>query len=537
MATQSSETVLAAASLPIVEVVVLEDRARVKRRGTLPVGETTTHFALPDVATVIVDRTLSGATLTRTGGTTSRVPIGSIRVDRERLHEVKALPARLAELEASMEAARHRIAGHESTLRELEAYVVSLGAIGKMAVDDTVLDAAHDLGDVALYRARFAALDDKLAHARAERLSLEASLGNEQAELSGLERTHAVERASSTRDRATLRFALAPAADASGAVEVELEYVVANACWRPLHRAELTEDERSSHGALIVRTDGCVWQRTGEDWPDVALVLSTERSARDAAPPLLATDRLGVKKKSAVTSVAVRSEEIVTTGQGVGPGGAPGSDLPGVDDGGSAQRLAASGVTTVRGDGRPHRVSIGHFETEAELSLRAVPEVIPAVLRRSRQKNAAPRPLLAGPVELVRNGGFVGTTSVRFMAAGESFDLGWGPEGALRLHREEVTRPGDPGLLSSQRVTLVDRVLRLSNLGPSPLVLEILERIPVSELEKVKVSLDPKRSHKGATADEDGMVRIPLTLAPAAQATVSLGFELRAASDVVGLPY
>jgi hypothetical protein len=59
----------------------------------------------------------------------------------------------------------------------------------------------------------------------------------------------------------------------------------------------------------------------------------------------------------------------------------------------------------------------------------------------------------------------------------------------------------------------------------------------VSELEKVKITLDPKRSQKGASADEDGMVRLPLTLEARGTATVKLGFELRAASDVTGLPY
>jgi len=399
-------------------------------------------------------------------------------------------------------------------------------------------DTGHALGDRAPFEGRFGAIDDKLARARAERLAREAELAERRAELAGLERAHSVERTTTTRERATLRFALAlETSEPPGPVEVEIEYVVANACWRPLHRAELTDAEGSSHGTLVVRTDATVWQRTGEDWPDVELGFSTERSARDAAPPLLSTDRLAVRKKSTVTTVAMRQEEVATTGQGVGARGAPAMDLPGVDDGGSAQHLAASGITTVRGDGRPHRVPVSRFESDAELSLRAVPEVIPAVLRRSQQKNASPRPLLAGPVELVRNGGFVGTTSVRFMAPGERFELGWGPEGALRLVREETSRAGEAGLPSSPRLTLVHRAPRLPNPGPAPLALEILERIPVSELEKVKVSLDAKRSQKGAAADEDGMVRLPITVPASGHATVTLGFELRAASDVVGLPY
>jgi uncharacterized protein (TIGR02231 family) len=519
-------THLASDRLPVVEVTVLEDRARVRRRGRLDLPPGTTHLVLDDVATVIVDRTLSGH-LHAEGA--PRETIGSLRVVRERLHEPSALPAELAELEARLEEARHRVAALESSLRELDAYVGSVAAIAKMSVDDTVLDAAHGLGTPALWRERFAALDATTARARGERVSLEQELADAQAEVAGLEQTHRIRRTVTTRERASLCFSASLAVAA--AVDVEIEYVVANACWRPLHRAELAED-----GAFAMRTDACVWQHTGEDWRDVTLWCSTERSAREAAPPKLATDRLSVRRKAQVTTVAVRSQEIATTGQGMGARSEV-SSLPGVDDGGTVQRLATRSRATVRSDGRPHRFELGRFEARAELSLRAVPEVVGAVLRRSVQTNGSPRPLLAGPVELVRGGGLVGRTSLRFVAPGERFELGWGPEGALRLVREETSRAGDPGLLSSQRVTLVDRTLRISNLGPAPLSFEILERIPVSELEKVKVSLDPKRSAPGAAADEDGMVRLPVRVGPRDTALVTLGFELRAAADVVGLPY
>ncbi|GAB4212104.1 MAG: DUF4139 domain-containing protein [Sandaracinaceae bacterium] len=519
--------VLPRESLPIVEVTVLEDRARVKRRGRIEVAAGTSRLTLPGVATVIVDRTLAGYVRALPDGV--REPIGSLRVQRERLHETSALPAELAALEVRLEETRHRIASLEAGLRELDAYVGSLAAIAKLAVDDTVTDAAHGLGTPALWRERFASLDDASTRARQERLELEAALADAQAELVGLEREHHAKRTVTTRERATLSFAVARAAP--GMLEVEVDYVVGNACWRPLHRAELSDD-----GSLTVRTDACIWQHTGEDWPEVALVCSTERSARDASPPRLETDRLAVRRKSTVTSVAVRSQEIATTGQGSALR-TEATELPGVDDGGDVQRLAPAARVTVLGDGRPHRVELGRFETRAELSLRAVPEVNAAVLRRSVQVNTSARPLLAGPVELVRGGGLIGRTSVRFVAPEERFELGWGPEGALRLFREETTRPGDPGLLSSQRVTLVDRTLRISNLGAAPLVFEILERIPVSELEKVKITLDPRRSTHGATADEDGMVRLPVRLGPRSTTTVTLGFEVRAAADVVGLPY
>jgi uncharacterized protein (TIGR02231 family) len=552
----TERTKLAAAALPIVEVTVLEDRARITRRATL---EATGTLELEGVATTVVDRTLVGHVLHRdASGAITRTPLGSLRVEREHLHEASALPEELAALERSAEDWQQRIASLEASLRELEAHGASIVALGKYAVGDTVLDAAYGLGDMALWRDRLAALDERAHAAREERLALEVQLEDARAEAWAVGRALTAKRQTTARERASLFLSLpavaghagggdgreeASASDrASVRVEVEISYVVANACWRPLHRAELEDGADASTGTLRLHTEGCVWQRTGEDWPGVRLVFSTERSSREAAPPPLSTDRLVVQKKSASTHVALRQEEVATTGPGMGElGGARGSpasgELPGLDDGGSTQRLRAGAPCSVRSDGRPHRARIGSFEAPAQLSLRAIPEVIPAVLRCSVQTCAAPYPLLAGPVELVRNGGFVGRTAIKPVAPGERFELGWGPEGALRLVREEEIHGGDPGLLSSQQVRVVDRTMRLSNLGPNSARLEILERIPVSELEKVKVALDPRRSHEGAVADEDGMVRLPITLEARGTATVRLGFELRAAADVTGLPF
>lgn len=520
--------------LPIVEVTVFEDRARVRRRGIVPLTGERTHVELSDVAVVIVDRTLVGWTRRPTGSDLgSRREIPSIRVVRRLVHEPRDSPDALSEAEMRLEQARDRVADLRARIEELEAFVGSLAAIGRLAIVDTVTDAAFGLGDEAARIERFAAIDRELAAAREERLRIEDELDDAQQELAALERDFAVRCAPTSRARASLRFVVL-AEPGQDRAEVEIVYVVANACWRPLHRAELSVAPSSPRGQLIVRTDACVWQNTGEDWPEAKLTFSTERSSRPASAPKLATDRLAVRLRGAATIVASRQVAVASTGPGVA---ASSDGLPGIDDGGQPRRAEARRPTRVPSDGRPHRTTIGSFETEAELALVAYPELVPVVLRRSVQVNASPHPLLAGPVELVRDGGFVGRTTIRFVAPGERFELGWGPEGALRLDREETVRTGHPSLLSTARVTLVDRTLRISSLAAIPLTLEIVERIPVSELEKVRILLDPRRSWPGARADEDGMVRLRTTVEAGGRVLVTLGFEVRAAHDVQGLPY
>jgi hypothetical protein len=82
---------------------------------------------------------------------------------------------------------------------------------------------------------------------------------------------------------------------ATGEYELAFDYVVPNAFWRPYHQAQLQMGENSQ---LTFRTDGCVWQNTGEDWLNVDLVFSTARASLGTEPPLLTDDLLNIREKA-----------------------------------------------------------------------------------------------------------------------------------------------------------------------------------------------------------------------------------------------
>src|SRR5687768_1993914 len=146
---------------------------------------------------------------------------------------------------------------------------------------------------------------------------------------------------------------------------------------------------------------------------------------------MLVDDRLSVQPRGALV-MSARDQEIVTTGLGATREAA---EVPGVDDGGVTRVLVAPMAASVPADGRPYRVRISSFRAAAEVARVAFPERAEGVIVRSRQVHAGGEPLLAGPVDLIARGGLTGRTSIKFVAPGERFELGWGPDPALRLHR------------------------------------------------------------------------------------------------------
>jgi hypothetical protein len=151
------------------------------------------------------------------------------------------------------------------------------------------------------------------------------------------------------------------------------------------------------------------------------------------------------------------------------------------------------------------------------------------------QTNTSPRPLLAGPIDLVRECGRMGRTQVLFVAAGESFALGWGPDPMVRMQRKTEKGKEDSQFMSGW--VKVDHTVevQLSNLGVEPRTLEVVERIPVSEVKQVEIALDGKQTTDGVAADANGFVKWTVELGPRERRTLKLVYQLKRRKEVVGV--
>jgi hypothetical protein len=307
---------------------------------------------------------------------------------------------------------------------------------------------------------------------------------------------------------------------------LSIVYVVPSALWRPLHRAEWVDAVGDSEAPLRWTPRACVWQRTGEDWRDVRLVLSTARTGSGTEPPLLTDDPLDVQRKQEQVRVAVRDVEIQSTGGDEGPP----PELPGVDDGGEARHLEVPGPVTVASTGRPTLFDLPTRPLDGRIDVVAMPEIAPRAVRRVRFTLQGADPLLPGPVELLRQGGPFAHTSVDFTAPGAHQELSFGPDDDLRVQRttkvlSDKTDPDDRW----RRRTVQVRVF-LSNVGTEPRELELVERVPVSEVSVVRI--EGVTASPDAQPDDDGHVRWHLTLPPNGRATVELRHTIATAPDV-----
>lgn len=519
-------------ALPVVKVTLLEDRAQVRREGVVPLVAGHNRLVLWGASPVLQDVSLRVETAAAQTGAGRDAPVARVldaRVRRAMRVGHKEKPEAVGALERRIEELldkHHDEAEGMQRARERAAIVLDMM---EKAMAEAPEDAAWSLGHPQTWRETFEALSQ-----RARTLAAKArSHGDEMETLAEEVRRLALERQLLERPDTKIECVIEIDVEATaGASVVAVEYTVPNALWRPFHTAALKD------GRMRLSSQAAVWQNTGEDWSDAQLVFSTARSSLGHEPPKLADDKLTAKKKDAKVVVEAREVSVSSAGLGRGPvgGGATpqGVVLPGVDDGGDVQTLSSEGRVTVPSDGRPAFIPVFAFEGEAQVSLVVMPELEDKAFYKSVQTHTGRHPLLAGPVELVRSSGFVGTTRTLFVAPGERFALGFGPDDDVRVQRTVETEEDVDDVDQWKRRTVQISIF-LSNLSGDEKQLEISERIPISEIEHVKVTLVADKTSGAPEVNEHGIVSWKMTLPANGRLRLQLVYQVATAPGVQGL--
>ncbi len=511
---------------PVVEVTLLEDRAHVIRRGVVTVAAGASKLIVSDVSPVLADRTLSAVVLQQSGAR-----INDVRVRRQRVVLQQDLPTEVQVLRIECEALVREIARLEDGQKLLKEQLQLTDAAVVLTLSEFGEDTAWNKAPEELWRNHLQAFSGTERGLRDKLLENRQAFVDATGKRDNLQRRIAALNNPQLRNSATVEADLYAAA--AGDVEVQVEYTVPGACWRPQHTARLIQNVDRTEKVLF-QCNASVWQNTGEDWRDASLNFSTQRPSLGTEPPKLQTELLNVQRRAAQVVVEAREQEIVQAGLGAGKKTfAP--EVPGIDDGGEALKLRASHKATIPSDGRPWRVELFAFEAPAQTEWVLYPELVDASILKSTQTNTARFPVLAGPVELIRGSGFVGRTSLLYIAPNEKFALSWGPDSEVRVHREHRALDEDKSLLSAW-ITREHRVtLRLSNIGADNKLIAVTERVPVSEIEKVQIQFDAKNTSEQKSPDGEGFIKWSVALPAFGHATLNLRYTLRRHKDVAGV--
>lgn len=509
---------------PVAVVTLLEDRALVRRVDKVNLTPGLWRIKVENVAPVLSDKSLRA----EFGGDYVGARINDVRVRRQMLVKEEEQPEEIKALLEELRSLRNTFDHLTEDRNHQDDSFNQVNTILAHSLQELPVDAVWGQLDPKSWRDQFQTLFKQLRELRGEILNSHHHQEKLSQEINDLiTRMQTISRPDMVYTAHIEADLMIPQ---TGDYEIAFDYVVPNAMWRPWHQAHLLLEDKPT---LSFRVDGCVWQRTGEDWNNVDLVFSTARASLGTEPPLLADDRLNVQEKSKQIIIETREQKIETTG--LGTGDTPGIvELPGVDDGGEVRNLRPAHKATIPSDGRPYRIPLFSFSSPAEVEYVLMPELSCQVVLKSEQTNISQFPILAGPVDLVRSSEFVGKTSIGFIAPGEKFALGWGPDGAMRVQRTISQKKQQDHLTKWNNLTTTVKLF-LSNIGAEARVIKTTERIPVSELEQVKVEIIAQKTTDGVQPNENGFCMWNFTLEPYSQLQATLVYKVSSAPEVQGV--
>ena len=348
---------------------------------------------------------------------------------------------------------------------------------------------------LAEWRAAFLAVAEEVAAADADIRGAKVRQREIDRELARLD----AERTANPPRKMEVRIDLA--ADAATSATFRVTYTVRGARWAPLYDARLDTGSRDRKPALELVRRAEIVQQSGEDWSDVALAVSTVRTAKGGSAPELASLLVRYAEPRPVPAqpdnfgFRQRQNKVADQlGEGLVAGARRDAEEREAvaDTGGFQAVFRIPGRVSVATNEGAKSFRISTATIAPDLLVRTAPALDAAAWLEASFKQAEDAPLLPGLVALYRDGIFVGRGQMALTPKDETVRLGFGVDDKIKVARTMLRRnESSSGLISTTRTDEREFKITVRNGHDAPIRITVEDRLPVSESDEVKVETLP----------------------------------------------
>lgn len=523
----------------IKSVTVYKDRAQVERTGVkeLAQGEHTLIFTgLPN--------NINTNSLQVTGG--SNCILQDMKVKDVYLEEVsddkrKEVLFEIEELEFLIDEINDRITNikHEKTF--LQSMVnVSSDNPKKSLFAFMVPDKMQEM--LKFYNNKLNALDDQIRDNKKELKKLKQRLNRLQNEMNGYSQNSL-----KTEKQVELKIFVKENSN----VEISVSYIVYNANWSPVYDLRLNSNKK----ILQLSYNAIVKQRTGENWENVELKLSTAQPQLAGTCPELSPWYVDIftyqpppPSQKIRAKVKAKKELMKMSGSTIAPEGLLDElkedmfeeepmeiEEAIVETGATSVVFAIPGSNTISDNYEEHKVGISSFELEAELEYNSVPKLSPFAYLTASCINETDFPLLSGKTNVFLDNSFVSNSKLNLVAPNEKFKTSLGIDEGIKIEHKLVNKLSkDEGIFSKKSKVIFEYKIEVTNNKPSESHIKIKDQIPIAQNQEIKIELiEPKIKENTdlLKKTDHGMVEWALTIPPSEKEILPVKFSVEYPRD------
>lgn len=326
-------------------------------------------------------------------------------------------------------------------------------------------------------------------------------------------------------------------------VDIETSYMCRNADWQPLYKVAVPPSLKAVELTMFSK----IRQKTGEDWNNATVSLSNVIPLKGIEPPKPSPWVLDIPRHE---SRARKGAEKVLMERAIR---APAADsiAEGVHEAVPEEEasIAVARTTelplsfeyelprkmTLESKDKETIVPLFERKLEGKYFHYAVPKENPLTFLLCEA--TADKELLSGPLNVYFGGRYVGKTYVREKRAGEAFRVNLGADREVKISRVKVKDKIKETFFGNiQRDTVVREFsykLTVENLKNKPVLLLLLDSIPVSRTDRIKVADIAIRPEPTERNDEDreGVMRWDLPLKGGEKADITIDFVVSYPKD------
>ena len=462
----------------ITSVTVYEDRAMVTRTAHLTLEPKEYEVSIQNLPEGVLEESVRAS-----GKGESRVTITGLEVEKTFLEKTGDARVRILEDEIQqLEDEKRRIQDQITARQSQQKFLTSIQVLSS---DQISKELTLKRPNVVEYQQVLDFLYNGLAGVNGEIQNLEVRLRELQRKLNALQQEIQQVRTAQALTRNTVNVSLH--AKTGGTFDLEVSYVISGAGWYPSYDARVIGNPQK----VDLQYYGEVWQRTGEDWPEAKISLSTARPSIGGRTPELTPWYLNfyLYQESKDERLFGLKEKMSEGEELQAPAEVTQFDKAKIRESGTSVLFEIAEKKEVLSDGNPQKFTIAMDQFKPVMRYEAVPKLSPYAYLHSTVKNEEDYPLLAGPVSLFMGPDFIGKSRISNVAPTEEFPLDLGIDERIKIKRELVKKETEKvGIFSTKERVLYVYKTTITSFKKEKIVLTLKDQHPVSQNKEIVVS-------------------------------------------------